>query len=74
MGKVVALNKKARYEYQIIEEFDAGLVLTGTEVKSLRAGRGSISEGYIRPREGELYLVGANIPEYTQGNIHNHDP
>ena len=70
----IATNKKARHTYHILEEVVCGVVLTGTEVKSLRAGRASIAEAYGRIKKGELYLVGANIPEYAQGNIHNHEP
>lgn len=72
--KVVAQNRKARHEFQIEESFEAGLVLTGTEVKSLRKGQGSIVEAYVQAAEGELWLVGCNIQPYEHGNIHNVDP
>lgn len=72
--KTVAQNRKARHEYHIDEVFEAGLVLTGTEVKSLRSGKASIVEAYISPASGELWLVGCHIPPYEQGNIHNVDP
>ncbi len=70
----VSLNRKAYHDYHILETAEAGLVLTGTEVKSLRAGRVSIREAYIRPEGGELWLVGAHIPRYPAGGPHNHDP
>jgi len=70
----VTRNKKAYHVYEILEELEAGLVLVGTEVKSLRAGHCSIQEAYARLKDGELFLVGATIPEYLQGNIHNHPP
>lgn len=70
----IAGNKRARFEFELLEELECGLVLTGTEVKSLRAGHGSIAEAYGLVRNGELYLVGSHIPEYAQGNVHNHPP
>lgn len=73
-GKTVALNRKARFDYAIEEEFEAGLVLTGTEVKSLRAGRASIGEAYAGGKEGEMWLFNALIQEYGQGNRFNHEP
>ena len=72
--RVIAQNKRARFEYHVLEELECGLALTGTEVKSLRAGRCSIGEAYGFVRNGELYLLGAHIPEYAQGNVHNHAP
>ncbi|MEZ5785307.1 MAG: SsrA-binding protein SmpB [Xanthobacteraceae bacterium] len=73
--KVVADNRKARFNYEIGETFEAGLALTGSEVKSLRSGRASIGESYAEPREGDLWLVNANIPEYLQaGPFNNHAP
>lgn len=74
MGRVVAENRKARHNYFIEETVEAGIVLTGTEVKSLRAGRANIAESYASPEYGELWLINAHIAEYKQGNIHNHDP
>jgi SsrA-binding protein len=73
-GKVVAENRRARHDYDIIETFEAGLVLVGTEVKSLREGRANIAESYVSPEGGELWLINADIPEYRFGNINNHEP
>jgi SsrA-binding protein len=72
--KVVAQNRKARFNYQIGETFEAGIVLTGTEVKSLRQGKAAIAESYADTRGGEIWLVNANIPEYLQGGRFNHPP
>lgn len=72
--KVIADNRKARFNYQIGEVFEAGIALTGSEVKSLRQGRATIAESYADPREGELWLVNANIPEYVQAGRFNHAP
>ena len=71
---VVAQNRKARHNYFIEETFEAGLLLTGTEVKSLRGGRSTIAESYVTAREGEAWLVNATIPEYASGNRNNHEP
>jgi SsrA-binding protein len=71
---VVAQNRKARFDYYIEETFEAGLALTGTEVKSLRGGRSTIAESYVTAREGEAWLVNATIPEYASGNRNNHEP
>jgi SsrA-binding protein len=71
---MVAQNRRARHEYLILEEIEAGLVLKGTEVKSLRAGRCSLAESHVRARSGELFLVGAHIPEYSHGGPNNHEP
>ena len=71
---VVAQNRKARHNYFIEETFEAGLALTGTEVKSLRGGRSNIAESHATEREGEIWLVNAHIPEYTAGNRFNHEP
>ena len=70
---VVAQNRKARHNYFIEETFEAGLALTGTEVKSLRGGRSTIAESYITALEGEAWLVNATIPEYASGNRFNHE-
>jgi SsrA-binding protein len=70
----IAQNRRARHEYELLDELECGVELKGTEVKSLRAGQGSIAEAYAHFRKGELYLVGAHIPEYAHGNVHNHDP
>jgi SsrA-binding protein len=72
--KLIAQNRRARHEYFILEAFEAGLVLTGTEVKSLRAGRASLAEAYARVEGGEAILVGAHVPEYSHGNRTNHEP
>lgn len=67
-------NRRARYEFEILESLEAGLALTGTEIKSLREGGGSLGEGYARIRDGELWLVNMYIPPYKQGSFSNHDP
>ena len=72
--KLIAQNKKARHDYHIEDTYEAGLVLTGTEVKSLRAGRASLIDGYATIRDGELWLQGVHIPEYTEGTWTNHEP
>ncbi|MBR1471340.1 MAG: SsrA-binding protein SmpB [Lachnospiraceae bacterium] len=72
--KLVANNKKAYHDYFIIDKYEAGLALVGTEVKSLRAGKCSIKEAYIRIEDGEAFVVGMNISPYEQGNIFNRDP
>jgi SsrA-binding protein len=72
--KLIAQNKKARYDYHIEDTFEAGLVLTGTEVKSLRAGHASLVDGYAEIVDGEVWLHGAHIPEYLQGTWNNHTP
>ena len=71
---VVAQNRKARHNYFIEETFEAGLSLTGTEVKSLRGGRSTIAESYVTAVEGEAWLLNATIPEYAGGNRNNHEP
>ncbi|MDG2321526.1 MAG: SsrA-binding protein SmpB [Rhodospirillaceae bacterium] len=70
----VAQNRKARHDYKIDETFEAGLVLTGTEVKSLRLGRGNIQESYAVPEDGALYLINAYIPEYEGAKNFGHEP
>lgn len=72
--RIVARNKRVRHEYEILETHECGMVLTGTEVKSLREGRCSIAEGFGLFRKGELWFLGATIPEYRCGNVHNHAP
>jgi SsrA-binding protein len=72
--KLIAENRRARHDYHLLERFEAGLVLTGTEVKSLRERGASLQRAFADVREGEVWLVGAHIPEYAQGNIANHDP
>ena len=71
--KVVARNRRARYDYRIEDTFEAGLVLTGTEVKSLRAGRASLADGFAQISDGEIWLHNVHIPEYTEGTWTNHD-
>ncbi|MCC2308831.1 MULTISPECIES: SsrA-binding protein SmpB [Cellulomonas] len=72
--KLVASNKKARHDYLIEDVFEAGVVLTGTEVKALRAGRASLVDGWCEVENGEAWLEGVHIPEYTQGTWTNHAP
>jgi SsrA-binding protein len=72
--KIIAQNKKARHDYHIEDVYEAGLVLTGTEVKSLRAGRASLVDGFATLRDGEAFLHAVHIPEYTQGTWTNHEP
>jgi SsrA-binding protein len=72
--KVVADNRRARFNYEIGETFEAGIALTGTEVKALRGGKATIAESYADSRGGELWLINANIPEYLQGGRFNHAP
>jgi SsrA-binding protein len=72
--KTVAENRRARYDYYIEDKFEAGIALTGTEVKSLRFGEGSIAESYAEVREGQVWLVNANVPEFSHGNRFNHEP
>ena len=72
--KVIADNRKARFNYEIGETFEAGIALTGTEVKSLRQGKATIAEAYADSRGGEVWLVNANIPEYLQAGRFNHAP
>ena len=72
--KLIADNRRARHDYQLLERFEAGMVLTGTEVKSLRSGRVSLAQAYADVRDGEVWLVGADIAVYDQGNIANHEP
>jgi SsrA-binding protein len=70
----VAQNKRARYDYHIEDTWEAGMVLTGTEVKALRAGRAALTDGYARVKDGEVWLEGVHIPEYVQGTWTNHTP
>jgi SsrA-binding protein len=72
--KLIAQNKSARHDYFIEEVFECGLVLSGTEVKSLRAGRASLIDGFAMVNNGELWLSGVHIPEYTEGTWNNHTP
>ena len=72
--KVVATNRKARYDYHILDRYEAGMVLTGSEIKSVRAGRVSLREGYVTVRDGELWLVNIHIAPYDQASRLNHEP
>jgi SsrA-binding protein len=72
--KLIVDNRRARHDYHLLERVEAGLVLTGTEVKSLRDGRATLQQAYADVRDGEAWLVGAHISVYDQGNIANHDP
>lgn len=73
-SRVVAQNRKARHNYFIEDSLEAGLVLTGSEVKSLRSGRANIGESYAKDQNGEIFLINAHIPEYTQAGQFNHEP
>ena len=72
--KTVAENRRARFDYEVEDKFEAGLALQGTEVKALRAGEASIVESYAEVRDGQVWLVNANIPEFSHGNRNNHEP
>jgi SsrA-binding protein len=72
--RVITSNRRALHEYSIMESFEAGIVLTGTEIKSIRAGKISITEAYARIIDGELWLIGAHVSPYTHGSYTNHDP
>ena len=73
-GNLIAQNRYARHEYEILETFEAGLELSGTEVKSLRTGRANLREGYVRIENGEAWLMQTHISPYEQGNRTNHEP
>jgi SsrA-binding protein len=72
--KLITDNRKARHDYHLVERYEAGLVLTGSEVKSLRAGRASLQQAYADVRDGEAWLIGAHIDPYDQAGAANHDP
>jgi SsrA-binding protein len=72
--KTVAENRRARFDFAIDTVYEAGIALTGTEVKSLRFGEGTIAESYAEVKAGEVWLVNSNIPEFSHGNRHNHEP
>jgi SsrA-binding protein len=72
--KLIADNREARHEYELLDRYEAGIVLTGTEVKSLRDGGASLQQAYADVRDGEAWLIGAHIAEYGQGNVANHEP
>lgn len=72
--RIICRNRRATHDYEIIETLECGLVLTGTEVKSLRDGHASLEDSYARLQDGELWLIGSEIPEYAMGNRMNHKP
>jgi SsrA-binding protein len=72
--KIAAENRRARFDYAIEDVVEAGIALTGTEVKSLRFGEGSIAESYAEVKDGEVWLINSNIPEFSHGNRFNHEP
>ncbi|MDE2434861.1 MAG: SsrA-binding protein SmpB [Sphingomonadales bacterium] len=72
--KIVAENRRARFDYYIEDTTEAGIALTGTEVKSLRFGEGSIAESYAEVKNGEVWLINSNVPEFSHGNRYNHEP
>ncbi len=72
--KIIAVNRKARFDYELLETFEAGMVLVGTEVKSLRAGKATIKDAYAGIEEGELWLIGLHISPYAQGSTAAHEP
>ncbi|MCB1380870.1 MAG: SsrA-binding protein SmpB [Alphaproteobacteria bacterium] len=72
--KVVSDNRRARFDYEIIQTFEAGIALTGSEVKSLRTGHMNLAEAYAAMKDGELFLINSNIPEYREANRFNHEP
>lgn len=72
--KLIASNKKALHEYFVVQKLEAGLVLTGTEVKALRDGKANLKDAYVIFKDGEAYLFGLHISAYSHGNIQNHDP
>jgi len=73
-GRTLARNRRARYDYEILETFEAGVVLQGTEVKSIRVGRIQLKDSYVEIHEGEAYLVNAHVSPYSHGNRTNHEP
>jgi SsrA-binding protein len=73
-NRIAVQNRKARHNYEILDTLEAGLQLVGSEVKSLRAGHGNITEAYAREQDGELFLINAHIPEYVQAGPFNHEP
>jgi SsrA-binding protein len=72
--QLIAENRRARHDYHLLERIEAGIELTGTEVKSLRAGHVNLQRAFADLRQGQIYLVGAHISEYAQGNLQNHEP
>ena len=74
VNKIVAENRKARFNYEILDTYEAGIVLTGTEVKSLREGKANIAESYASDEGNEIWLINSHLPEYLQANRFNHEP
>jgi SsrA-binding protein len=72
--KIVASNRKAKYDYEILDTFEAGLVLTGSEIKSIRAGKVNLREGFIQEKEDELWLLNTHIASYEQAGVYGHEP
>lgn len=72
--KIVAQNRRARHDYQLVDVYEAGLSLTGTEIKSIRANQVTLQHAFVSPRNGELWLMEANIAPYVHGNLNNHEP
>lgn len=72
--KVIATNRKARHDFEILDTYEAGLVLTGSEIKSIRAGKVNLREGYVQPRDGEMWLLNTHIASYDQAGLFGHDP
>lgn len=73
-GKLIAQNRKARHDYTVVDTMEAGIILQGTEIKSIRNGRINLKDGFARIRNGEAFLLNVHISPYEQGNIFNHDP
>ncbi|NDJ77204.1 MAG: SsrA-binding protein SmpB [Chloroflexi bacterium] len=72
--KVISTNRKARHDYELLDDYEAGLVLTGSEIKSIRAGRVNIRDGYVQPRDDELWLLNVHISTYEQAGMFGHEP
>ncbi|MFQ5526808.1 MAG: SsrA-binding protein SmpB [Thermoanaerobaculia bacterium] len=72
--RAIAENRRARHDYELLDKIEAGIVLKGTEVKSIRAGKVQLKDSYVEIRDGNAYLVGAHVSPYSHGNIQNHDP
>ena len=73
-NRTIATNRRAGYDYELLDRYEAGIALTGTEIKSVRAGRVDLRDAYARPQQGELWLVNAHIAPYDAGSIYNHNP
>ena len=73
-NRTIATNRRARYDYEVMETIEAGLVLTGTEIKAIREGRVSLSDSYAKPENGEMWLVNLHIAKYSADSMQNHDP